>query len=188
MPHTGMVWYIPSRSSLDACLQARLGGLQALVGASVRRLAASGSTVREAWQGQHATKPHASLPWQLSTANPERVALALCRAWPRLAWLAPPRPRFLGPICPSSWRRLSPPAFPGKLARKRTLLWKRDGPTRGTPLLDCPCQDSPGAPHRPVLPGWSPLFAGSPRPIPPRGAHASLATALAREGRWSLPA
>ena len=44
------------------------------------------STGREAWQGQHATKPHASLPWQLSTANPERVALALCRAWPRLAW------------------------------------------------------------------------------------------------------
>ena len=75
MPHTGMVWYIPSRSSLDACLQARLGGLLALVGASVRRLAASStplaplvgrneSTGREAWQGQHATKPHACLPWQ----------------------------------------------------------------------------------------------------------------------------
>ena len=34
----GMVRYIPSRSSLDAWLQARLGGLQALVDASVRRL------------------------------------------------------------------------------------------------------------------------------------------------------
>ena len=30
-----MVWYIPSRSSLDAWLQARLGGLQALVDALV---------------------------------------------------------------------------------------------------------------------------------------------------------
>ena len=38
MAHAGMVWYIPSRSSLDAWLQARLGGLQALVDASVRRL------------------------------------------------------------------------------------------------------------------------------------------------------
>jgi hypothetical protein len=35
----GMVWYIPSRSSLDAWLQARLGGLQALVDASVCRSA-----------------------------------------------------------------------------------------------------------------------------------------------------
>ena len=62
------------------------------------------------------------------------------------------------------------------------------GKTRGTPLLACPCQDSPGAPHRPVLPGWSPLFAGSPRPIPHRGAPASLATALAQGGKWSLHA
>ena len=174
MAHAGMVWYIPSRSSLDAWLQARLGELLALVDASVRRLAASGSTGREAWQGQHATKPHASLPWQTqhSQSRARSVGFVPRLASPCLAHAATPSvpwsnlPKLLATLVASG--------FPGK--------------TRGTPLLDCPCQDSPGAPHRPVLPGWSPLFAGSPRPIPHRGARASLATALARGGKWSLPA
>ena len=96
MPHAGMVWYIPSRSSLDAWLQARLGGLQALVGASVRRLAVSGRRLsrRHAMNrpaekpGRDSTRPSRTpvCLGKLSTANPERVALALCRAWPRLAW------------------------------------------------------------------------------------------------------
>ena len=145
MPHTGMVRYIPSRSSLDACLQARLGGLLALVGASVRRPrrlfdASCAATLSDSWSG---------------------ITTVLIQMSAKLTQ----RPRL------SAAFRL---CFPGK--------------TRGTPLLDCPCQDSPGAPHRPVLPGWSPLFAGSPCPIPHRGARASLATALARGGKWSLHA
>ena len=145
-----------------------------LVGASVRRLAASGSTGREAWQGQHAAKPHAGLPWQTqhSQSRARSVGFVPRLASPCLAHAATPSvpwsnlPKLLATLVASG--------FPGK--------------TRGTPLLDCPCQDSPGAPHRRVLPGWSPLFAGSPRPIPHRGARASLATALARGGKWSLPA
>ena len=145
MPHTGMVRYIPSRSGLDACLQARLGGLLALVGASVRRPrrlfdASCAATLSDPWSG---------------------ITTVLIQMSAKLTQ----RPRLLASpfVC-----------FPGK--------------TRGTPLLDCPCQDSPGAPHRPVLPGWSPLFAGSPCPIPHRGAPASLTTALARGGKWSLHA
>ena len=152
MPHAGMVWYIPSRSSLDACLQARLGGLLALVGASVRRLAVSGR--------------------RLSRRHALGSLVRLVRTLVQI----PANPRLK--------RRLS-----SVLSRERTPekgLWY--GPTRGTPLLDCPCQDTPGAPHRPVLPGWSPLFAGSPCPIPHRGAPAGLTTALARGGKWSLHA
>ena len=84
----------------------------------------------------------------------------------------------------SSWRRLSS-VVSREVTPQKGLCY---GPTRGSPLVDCPRQDAPGAPHRPVLPGWSPLFAGSPCPIPHRGAHASLTTALARGGKWSLPA
>jgi hypothetical protein len=84
MPHTGMVWYIPPRSSLDACLQARLGGLQALVGASVHRLAVSGRRLlrrlsdamnRPAEKpGSDSTRPSRTpvCLGKLSTANPER--------------------------------------------------------------------------------------------------------------------
>jgi len=145
MPHAGMVWYIPSRSSLDACLQARLGGLRALAVAPVRRPrrlfgASCAATLSDPWSG---------------------ITTVLIQTSAKLTQ----RPRL------SAAFRL---CFPGK--------------TRGAPLLDCPCQDSPGAPHRPVLPGWSPLFAGSPRPIPHRGAPASLATALAQGGKWSLHA
>jgi hypothetical protein len=140
-----MVWYIPSRSRLDAWLQARLGGLLALVGAPVRRPrrlfdASCAATLSDPWSG---------------------ITTVLIQMSAKLTQ----RPRL------SAAFRL---CFPGK--------------TRGTPLLACPCQDSPGAPHRPVLPGWSPLFAGSPRPIPHRGAPASLATALAQGGKWSLHA
>ena len=149
MPHTGMVWYIPSRSSLDACLQARLGGLQALVGASVRRLAVSGR--------------------RLSRRHALGSLVRLVRTLVQIR---------------SSWRRLSS-VVSREVTPQKGLCY---GPTRGSPLVDCPRQDAPGAPHRPVLPGWSPLFAGSPCPIPHRGAHASLTTALDRGGKWSLPA
>ena len=151
MPLAGMVWYIPSRSSLDACLQARLGGLQALVGDSVRRLAVSGRRLSR----RHALGSLVR-DYDSSNTNARKVD--------------------------SSLRRLS-----SLLSREpeKGLCY---GPTRGTPLVDCPRQDAPGAPHRPVLPGWSPLFAGSPCPIPHRGAHASLTTALARGGKWSPPA
>ena len=87
-------------------------------------------------------------------------------AAPLLTAFSTPLPKLLATLVASG--------FPGK--------------TRGTPLLDCPREDVPGAPHRPVLPGWSPLFAGSPCPIPHRGAPASLTTALARGGKWSLHA
>ena len=153
MPLAGMVWYIPSRSSLDACLQARLGGLQALVGASVRRLAVSGRRLSRSHALGSLVRDYDS-----SNTNARKVD--------------------------SSLRRLS-----SLLSREVTPeKGLRYGPTRGTPLVDCPRQDAPGAPHRPVLPGWSPLFAGSPCPIPHRGAHASLTTALARGGKWSPPA
>ena len=111
---------------------------------------------------------------------PERSVCRRLAASVRRSWWAPSR----------SPRHSCPPFSSGSLPKLLATLVASGfpGKTRGTPLLDCPCQDTPGAPHRPVLPGWSPLFAGSPRPIPHRGAHASLTTALARGGKWSLPA
>ena len=136
--------------------------------------------------------------YPLGRASMLGFKLALVGFWPssapRCAGLSSPvdASRAATLSDPSSRITTVPIQMPAKLTqRPRLSVAFRlcfPGKTRGTPLLDCPCQDSPGAPHRPVLPGWSPLFAGSPCPTPHRGAHASLTTALARGGKWSLPA
>ena len=79
VPHARMVWYIPSRSSLDACLQARLGGLRALVGASVRRLAVSGRRLSR----RHALGSLVRLVLALVQIP------AITRSWRRLSSLFP---------------------------------------------------------------------------------------------------
>ena len=77
------------------------------------------STGRETWQGQHATKPHASMPWQTqhSQSRARSVGFVPCLASPCLARAATPSvpwsdlSKLLATLVASS--------FPGKACQKK---------------------------------------------------------------------